>query len=75
MHLVASDDIAFEVSGRSFAVRAGETIHTENSHKFDARSQSLLLLAGGWTPTARWTDREERFSLILADATLARTAP
>jgi dimethylhistidine N-methyltransferase len=75
MHLVAREDIAFDVSGRSFAVRAGETIHTENSHKFDARSQSLLLLAGGWTPTARWTDRAERFSLILADATLARSAP
>jgi uncharacterized SAM-dependent methyltransferase len=75
MHIVATDDIAFEVSGRRFAMRAGETIHTENSHKFDDRSQALLLLAGGWTPRRRWTDEAERFSLILADATPPRTAP
>jgi dimethylhistidine N-methyltransferase len=75
MHLVAIENIAFEVSGRHFAMRAGETIHTENSHKFDRRSQSLLLLAGGWTPRGRWSDKAERFSLILADATPPRTAP
>jgi dimethylhistidine N-methyltransferase len=75
MHLVASEAIAFEVSGRRFAMHAGETIHTENSHKFDDRSQALLLLAGGWTPRRRWTDRAGRFSLILAETTPARTAP
>lgn len=75
MHLVVSEDIEFEVSGRSFAMKAGETLHTENSHKFDLRTQNTLLLAGGWTPAARWTDSEERFSLILADATLPRSAP
>jgi dimethylhistidine N-methyltransferase len=75
MHLVATEDIAFEVSGRRFAMRAGEAIHTENSHKFDDRSQALLLLAGGWTPRRRWTDEAERFSLILAEATPPRTAP
>lgn len=53
MHLVATRDIGFTVSGRSFAMRAGESIHTENSHKFDLRSGNLLLLAGGWTPTRR----------------------
>lgn len=75
MHLVATEDIAFEVSGRRFAMRAGETIHTENSHKFDRRSQHTLLLAGGWTPVRRWTDSRERFSVILADATQPRSAP
>jgi uncharacterized SAM-dependent methyltransferase len=35
MHLEALDDIAFEVAGRRFALGKGETIHTENSHKFD----------------------------------------
>jgi dimethylhistidine N-methyltransferase len=75
MHLEALDDIAFEVSGRDFALRKGETIHTENSHKFDLRSQSTLLLAGGWTPARRWLDGEGRFSLILADWTIPRGAP
>ncbi len=75
MHLEAVRDIVFQVSGRSFAMREGETIHTENSHKFDRRSQMTLLLAGGWTPIGRWTDSEKRFSLLLAEATRPRNAP
>ena len=34
MHLVATRDVAFEVSGERFTMQRGETIHTENSHKF-----------------------------------------
>jgi dimethylhistidine N-methyltransferase len=75
MHLEAAEPIAFEVSGRRFALAQGETIHTENSHKFDLRSQNTLLLAGGWTPRRRWLDGEGRFSLILADWTIPRGAP
>lgn len=75
MHLVAMRDIEFSVSGKSFVMREGETIHTENSHKFNRRTGNTLLLAGGWTPLKRWTDREERFSLVLADATIPRSAP
>jgi len=75
MHLEATRDIAFEVSGRTFTMAKGETIHTENSHKFSRRSSATLLLAGGWTPRQRWLDGEERFSLILADATVPRSAP
>lgn len=75
MHLVAKRDIAFSVSGQSFTMAKGETIHTENSHKFDRRISSTLLLAGGWTPVKRWLDNEERFSLILAEATIPRSAP
>lgn len=75
MHLVASEDIAFHISGQPFAMKAMESIHTENSHKFDRRSQNMLLLAGGWTPLKRWTDSERRFSMILAEATRPRGAP
>ncbi len=75
MHLEATRDIAFEVSGERFAMAPGETIHTENSHKFTRRSADTLLLAGGWTPEQRWLDGAERFSLILARATEFRTAP
>jgi dimethylhistidine N-methyltransferase len=75
MHIEALETVEFEVAGRDFALRQGETIHTENSHKFDLRSQNTLLLAGGWTPRRRWLDSEERFSLILADWTIPRGAP
>ena len=75
MHLEAVGDIAFSVAGRPFRMAAGETIHTENSHKFDRRSQDTLLLAGGWTPLERWHDEQHRFSLLLARATAPRNAP
>lgn len=75
MHLEATRDIAFAVSGERFVMRAGETIHTENSHKFTRRSANLLLAAAGWTPRRRWLDEKKRFSVILAEATAPRNAP
>lgn len=75
MHLVATSDLDFTVSGKAFSMREGETIHTENSHKFGRRSQNMLLLAGGWTPEARWLDDDGCFSLIMANATMPRGAP
>ena len=75
MHLEARRDMAFEVAGENFSLAKGETIHTENSHKFSRRSANTLLLAGEWTPVRRWEDREGRFSLILAEATIPRSAP
>ncbi len=75
MHLQAVRDIAFTVADRPFAMTEGETIHTENSHKFTRRSANTLLEAGGWTPRQRWTDSGDRFSLILAEATEKRDAP
>jgi dimethylhistidine N-methyltransferase len=75
MHLVAQEDIAFTVSGEAFGMEKGETIHTENSHKFNRRTSNMLLLAGGWEPAKRWLDAEERFSMILAEARPPRSAP
>ncbi len=75
MHLVARRDMTFEIAGEWFSLARGETIHTENSHKFKRRSANMLLLAGGWTPVRRWLDSRRRFSLILAEATIARSAP
>ena len=75
MHLVAQDDIAFTVDGTDFAMAKGETIHTENSHKFDSRSANMLLHAGGWEVRTRWTDDEGRFAVFLAEARPIRSAP
>ena len=54
---------------------AGETIHTENSHKYGPRDARVLLRSGGWTPIAEWTDEEGRFAVILAEAQPSRLAP
>ena len=75
MHLVATRDVDFTISGKSFAFRKGESIHTENSHKYPQRGARLLLLAGGWTPIAEWEDAGEDFSIVLAEAQPNRFAP
>ncbi|MBA4766654.1 MAG: L-histidine N(alpha)-methyltransferase [Porphyrobacter sp.] len=75
MHLVARRDVSFAVSGQRFAMRSGESIHTENSHKFTKRSGQMLLAAAGWEPLARWTDEGKRFSLVLAESRPPRSAP
>lgn len=75
MHLVATRDVRFTVSGREFEFVAGSSIHTENSHKYGARGARVLLLAGGWTPVAEWTDPAGDFAIILAEALPNRFAP
>ena len=56
MHLEAVRDVAFTVAGQRFSFRAGETIHTENSHKYGHRDSRLLLRAAGWGVVGEWTD-------------------
>lgn len=75
MHLVAVRDTAFTIDGQRFAFARGASIHTENSHKYGPRGARLLLLAGGWTPLAEWTDEADDFALILAEAQRNRFAP
>lgn len=75
MHLVAACDMDFTVDGRAYHMAAGETIHSENSHKYGARDANLLLRASGWTPVATWDDVDPAFALILAEATAFRSAP
>jgi len=75
MHLEATRDLAFAVAGRQFTMRAGETIHSENSHKYGARDGRMLLLAAGWHAIREWTDDKGLFALILAEAEPPRLAP
>jgi L-histidine Nalpha-methyltransferase len=75
MHLEASCDLSFDVDGHPFSMTGGETIHTENSHKYGSREAGVLLRAGGWRPLAEWTDEEGLFSLYLAAAAPTATAP
>jgi dimethylhistidine N-methyltransferase len=75
MHLEATRDVTFTIDGRTFTMAAGETIHTENSHKYGPRDARMLLLAGEWTPVAEWTDPDGLFALLLAEARPRRKAP
>jgi dimethylhistidine N-methyltransferase len=75
MHLVATRDVEFTISGQRFAFAKGSSIHTENSHKYGERGARVLLLAGGWTPIAEWSDPAGDFSEVLAQAMPDRFAP
>ena len=75
IHLVATRDVAFTVAGKTFRFASGASIHAENSHKYGQRGGRVLLLAGGWTPVAEWTDPARDFAVILAEAQPQRFAP
>ena len=46
----------------------GETIHTENSYKFDAASVEALLQCSGFAVSRTWNDPDQRFAVSLATA-------
>lgn len=75
MHLEALSDLSFTVEGQSFAFRKGDTIHTENSHKYGPRDARLLLHAAGWSVAREWTDPDDQFAILLAQAEPPRFAP
>jgi L-histidine N-alpha-methyltransferase len=75
MHLEAVRDVTFDVERRPFSISAGETIHTENSHKYASRDARLLLHGGGWTPLREWTAPGDAFALYLAEAQPEPLAP
>jgi dimethylhistidine N-methyltransferase len=75
IHLVACRDVEFTISGMAFRFASGSSIHAENSHKYGPRGGRVLLLAGGWTPVAEWTDPSRDFGVILAEAQPQRFAP
>jgi uncharacterized SAM-dependent methyltransferase len=68
MHLVAQEDQIVRVAGRSFAFAAGETIHTENSYKYDLAHFAALAAGVGLVVREVWTDPERRFSVQLLAA-------
>ncbi len=75
MHLEAQSDMQFTISGEVFSMDKGETIHTENSHKYGISDAQTLLRSAGWTPLEAWSDRDDYFSIILAQAKPIPFAP
>ncbi len=68
MHLQSLEDCVVTVAGRKFAFRAGETIHTENSYKYDARAIEAIASNAGWRTVAAWTSEEPyAFSVMLLE--------
>lgn len=75
MRLEVTRDITFAVAGQKFTMASGESIHTENSHKFDIRGLRLILRAGGWSSVKEYSDVDDWFTLVLAQAAPFHHAP
>lgn len=68
MHLVAQRAQSVAVAGHRFRFAAGESIHTESSHKYRPDRLRALAEAAGWRPLQMWTDPRELFSVWLLEA-------
>jgi dimethylhistidine N-methyltransferase len=64
MHLVSAVDQRVRVGSRVFAFRAGETIHTENSYKYDVGELAARAEACGLRLDEVWTDPREYFATL-----------
>lgn len=63
MHLVSARAQDVRVCGRVFHFREGESIHTENSHKYSVAEFRDLAVRAGWEAKRVWTDEDNRFSV------------
>lgn len=63
MHLVSERDQEVRINGHSFAFAAGESIHTEDSHKYGVEEFHALAAKAGWRAFRHWTDADDLFSL------------
>ncbi len=63
MHLVSARSQVVTLLGRHFAFREGETIHTENSHKYTLAGFESLVRRANWRPNRTWTDIGGLFSV------------
>lgn len=69
MHLASKTTQRVLIDGYEVAFEEGESIHTENSHKYDEASLDALARAGGFRIDRRWTDSNGYFANLLMVAT------
>ena len=65
MHLRSLDDQTAHVAGHSFRFRRGETLHTENSHKFTVQGLGWLFEASDWRLDRYWLSDRDWFGEFL----------
>jgi dimethylhistidine N-methyltransferase len=68
MHLESLCEQRARVAGRSFAFKAGETLHTENSYKFTLAGFAELAASEGWRVEAEWASAHPAFAVVLLRA-------
>ena len=68
MHLVSLRDQVVTLADQRIDFRTGETIHTENSHKYRMERLAGLLSESGWVRCNTWTDPQRLFSVWMLAA-------
>ena len=63
MHLVSSKPQTVTIDENIFEFKAGESIHTENSYKYEVNNFQALARRAGFRPHKAWTDERNWFSL------------
>jgi len=63
MHLVSKTPHEVQVDGQTFQFTKGESIHTENSYKYDIAQFQALTNKAGFQPIQVWTDVDDLFSI------------
>ncbi|MEL7033414.1 MAG: L-histidine N(alpha)-methyltransferase [Pseudomonadota bacterium] len=67
MHLESLSEQQVKIGQDQFFFAAGETIHTENSRKFDLETLTTQMSAAGWHSMRVWTDPKAYFAVILLE--------
>lgn len=65
MHLVSLRPQLVRMAGRRLRFASGETIHTENSHKYRPERFTALCAEAGWSAERHWGDADGLFSVWL----------
>ena len=65
MHLVSLREQTARIGGREVAFAEGESIHTENSHKYTPESFAKIAADAGLHAERVWTDADRLFSVQL----------
>ncbi|MEL6830163.1 MAG: L-histidine N(alpha)-methyltransferase, partial [Pseudomonadota bacterium] len=73
MHLVAQANQCVEIGDQAFSLKAGESIHTENSRKFSDGQLRALLAGTGWSLDHAWRSPDHRVSLFWLESELVET--
>ena len=68
MHLVSLADQRVRVGDAEFRFRAGETIHTENSYKYDLAELNQRAARCGLRTDEVWTDERQYFAVLYLTA-------
>ncbi|PTW59823.1 dimethylhistidine N-methyltransferase [Breoghania corrubedonensis] len=68
MHLVSRKEQTVHLGGREIVFTEGETIHTENSHKYTYEAIAVLAAKAGWRIEESWVSDPFPFAILLMSA-------